>query len=677
MTSKSDLVNLRQGTDSSYYFSTGNTLPVVSRPFGMNHWTVQTEESDPRFFQPSSHCFRGVRLTHQASPWMQDYAAMLMLPQTGEIMLEPHRRTSVFNQDELNLKPYELSVFLRRYRTSLRLVPAGRTALCSIDFPEAPGPRRIIFDALTADTKFSLDGRTFSGYLTNNHGGVPDNFRFHVLVEFDCEPLEMVRSGSVFAVEIPADCSAVNLRIATSFIGPEQARQNMRHELDGLSIDGLADAGREIWNDLLSRIEFEDSEERLRTFYSCFYRTQLFPREFHEFDVDGKPVHYSPYDGEIHPGVLYADNGFWDTHRTVYPLFSILFPARYAEILQGWTNAAKEGRAFPRWSSPGYHNCMIGTHIDNIVADAVAKNITGFDLETAYEYLKKNAFEPGDKNGKWGRTGIAEYMELGYVPDDEFPYAASRTMDYAFNDHGVAVVADYLGDTEVRDRLLKRSLNYRNIFNPEAGCLQGRRRDGSFAMPFDPFRWGGTYVEGSSFQCGFAVQHDIPGMIELFGGREAFLGRLDEIMNTPPVFHVGAYNQEIHEMTEMAAAHLGQYAQSNQPSHHLPWLYTAVGAREKAAHYVRRAATELYSPDRFPGDEDNGEMSAWYIFAVLGFYPVSPGKPEYITAKPLVDKIAIKLENNRQLTIHRIEGYDPANDFISHHKLTNSPKIDI
>ena len=637
-----DYVNLLQGTDSCIHFSTGNTLPLVAAPYGMNHWTVENAD-DPWFFSPCSRNFRGIRCTHQPSPWIQDYGTFSVIPQTGNRLCAPEARSGVYSPESMKFSPAGFSLNFARFQIGIELAATSRAAFLRFTFPGNQLARRLIFDLKDPLGNWkACSDRLFAGTAGNHHGGVPENFRCHIAAELSC-PADFIGENGIISLELSGPDRVVELRLATSFISEEQAFHNLGELCE--SLEDTRGKTALLWEEKLTRIRPECDAEQLRTFYSCFYRTMLFPREFHEFSADGSMIHYSPYDGKIHAGPLYADNGFWDTHRTVYPLLSILDPSRYGQILAGWLNAAREGGWFPRWSSPGYRSCMTGTHIDAVFADAAVKGIGGFDLAEAYSFLLKNAYEPVGEEGLWGRRALTDYLTLGFVPDDRCEHAAARTMDYAANDFALARIAAILGDEQRRRDLLRRSGNYRNLWNPAAGILQGRNADGSFPV-IDPVDWNRTYIEGSSWQCGMAVPHDPAGLIALFGGPEATAAWLDAMLAAPPEFKVGAYGKEIHEMAEMALAGFGQYAHSNQPVHHLLWLYTLCGRRARGAEIIRRVAETLYTPDSLPGDEDNGEMSAWYIFATLGFYPFSPGRAHYVLSEPLCP-VELTLFNGR------------------------------
>lgn len=652
-----DYVNLLQGTDSSLYFSTGNTLPLTAVPFGMNHWCPVTETDDERFFLPGSRSFRGVRLTHQPSPWIHDYASLTLLPQTGPLQTGAMGLTAYYEPGEQEFRPHCLRLRLRRDGTRIDFAPSSRGAVMQITFA-GTGPKRLLL--LPGTGRYELAaGHGFGliapdkveGFVTNHRGGVTDDFRFWVTLRFDVLITRMQSETGVEVIEFDPGTEHVTVRLGSSFLSPELAQLALAREIGDSGWAEIAARAQALWERELDKMAIDGASPSDKTvFYSCLYRTTLFPRELHEFDRDGQMVHYSPFAGGKFSGPLYTDNGFWDTHRTVYPLFALLRPDRLGEILAGFLNAAREGGWFPRWCSPGYRNCMTGTHADAVFADAILKDIGGFDHHEAYQYMLKDAWEPGSPDGFYGRSALAEYLALGYVPADRFAHAASQTMDYAAHDAVIAAVALKLGDPQQARQLQARSQNYRKLFNPAGGMLQGRNADGSFP-PFDPVEWSDAYIEGSGWQCGFAVPHDPAGLAALLGGPGAMVQKLEQMLTAPPVYHTGAYGGEIHEMVEMAAADFGQYAQSNQPVHHILWFYTLCGRRDLAIKHIHRVARTLYTPMNFPGDEDNGEMSAWYVWAAAGFYPFCPGKPEFVAHRPMFAEVRFHLPGGRVLNI--------------------------
>jgi predicted alpha-1,2-mannosidase len=675
-----DYVNILQGTNNSYAYSNGNTLPLCALPFGMTHWTLETTDQPEMFFSPHSSSFHGIRATHQPSPWIRDYGAVRFLPQTGPVITGREERFSCFNPQELQAAPHLLDLTCLRYQTRIELVPTLRCSWMRFTFPERQ-PKRILLDFLSENFRMSpdLNHKGLSGYTSQNSGGVPNTFAMYLVFELDCPITHIGEAEEGLYLELPEDTTVVNLKVGTSFISVDQARITLQNETTATDLEQMRDRARVAWESRLEAFEMKAEPEALKTFYSCLYRTLLFPRIFHEVTEEGKQLHYSPYDGQVHEGPLYADNGFWDTHRTVYPLFSLILGDEFEEMMQGWTNAAKEGGGwFPRWSSPGYRACMIGTHSDALIADAVVKGRRDFDVESAFQSMLNHAYTPGHVTRLYGRVGLEDYMQLGYLPSEDHVHAVSRTMDYAYNDFCIAQVARHLDDVETCRDLLQRSQNYRNVFNPQNGLMQGRTRQGDWVQDFSSFRWGGDYVEGSAWQCSWAVPHDVEGLMDLHGGRKPFIDRVESLFHMEPRFEVGAYGREIHEMAEMALADFGQYAHSNQPVHQVLWMWSYAGEKEKAYHWISRVVNELYGSgvDGFPGDEDNGEMSAWYIFAAMGIFPLCPGKPEYVRTRPQVERMEVTLGNGNTLSI-RDPGptWDSIPDLLQHKTLMKGGEV--
>lgn len=662
-----DYVNPLQGTDSESNFSRGNTLPLLARPFGMTHWTAQTDEANWAFAYRAVK-LQGIRATHQPSPWLGDYGHINIMPTVGPLLLNAYAWSSFYRKNEAVFQPNYFKARLSRYQTLLETTPTERCACIRVTFPKTQ-EAHLILQPFKGESEISVDSAsgTITGY-TRSANFTPKSFALYFAAVVDrpitdwglfsadgvCknEPeMKGERVGAYLNFDATQD-QQVNLRIATSFISVEQAKLNLEQEIGSRSFDEIKDDGAEVWEKELGRIEVEDgTQDQLRTFYTCLYRTLLFPRIFHEYDSDGKKTHYSPFDGKIHEGEMYTDNGFWDTHRTMYSLLALIAPERLGDIMRGWTNSAKEGGWFPRWASPGYCNCMIGTHMDDIVADAYLRGVKDFDIKAAYEGMLRDATQYADPTTGYGRRGLEAYHKLGYVPADEVEHAASRTQDYAYNDFGVAQIARVLGLEEDAKLFYQRAKNYINTYDPQIGFMRGRNADGSWQEPFDEFEWGGAFIEGSAWQCTWAVPHDPAGLIELMGGRDAFTAKLDLMMSMEPIYHAGVYNQEIHEMTEMAAVDFGQYAHSNQPVHHVLYLYTCAKQPWKTQYWVRRVMDELYSPDNLPGDEDNGEMCGWYVLNALGIYPLCPGDPTFVFGSPLFKRATVHLESGSDLVV--------------------------
>lgn len=660
-------VNLRQGASSHYGLSQGNCLPLIALPFGMTHWSPQTAEG-PWMFEARACKLQGIRATHQPSPWIGDYGHFVVMAQVGRALLSCGQRASAYRPDRSVFRPDHFSAHLIRYRTDIEMTPTERGAIFRFRFPET-AEARVILEPCTGDSwvRVEPERNRVVGYTRGHTAGVPDNFACFFAAEFsrpiarfltfedgrDARPeaeREAHRAGAAVEFALP-EGGAVEMKIATSFISVEQAERTLHLEMGDADFDTVRERARAVWEKALGRVEIEGgTEDQQRVFASCLYRVHLFPRKWHEVDAAGNLVHFSPYDGKIHPGVLYADNGFWDTYRTVYPLLALLMPEHLSEILEGWTQAYREGGWFPQWASPGYRACMVGTHVDAVMADAIVRGVRGFDVETAYAGLRKHAFEPGKPDGSYGRIGIEDYLAKGYVGADNHHESVARSLDYAYDDFCIAQAAGALGKEEDRRLFLERSTNYRRLYDPAVGFMRGKNADGSWA-DFREFQWGSPYVEGGPWQSTWGVPHDPAGLIALMGGKEPFLAKLEQMLTMPPHFEVGIYGFEIHEMTEMAAVDFGQYAHSNQPVHHALYLFTAAGRPDRTQYWVRRVLNEFYTPDVLPGDEDNGEMSAWYVLSALGIFPLCPGHPSWVLGAPLFDRVRIALTNGRSLTI--------------------------
>jgi predicted alpha-1,2-mannosidase len=652
-----DLVNLLQGTDSTPVFSRGNTLPIAALPFGMGHWTLQSNANSPWMFQPGDRRIQGFRLTHQLSPWLSDYGQATFLPFRGEIEPEAGARASSYRPEDARLSPNSLQMYLLRYRARVELVPTERCAIIAAQFDDR-GDVGFLFDIPGESGAVQPDAgsNTISLQSTANSGGVPENFANYFVLRFaekwDSLEVKQVRGHRVGVVRFGASSQSVEARIGMSFISFEQAGHNLDIEVGRRSIEELRDAGAATWNQHLSRVEVEGgSEEQRRIFYSCFYRTLLFPRIWHEPDAQGQPQHFSPYTGKVTPGVLYADHGYWDVYRAWYPLMTILFPERLGEILQAWVNAYKEGGWLPQFPCPGYRACMTGSLIDSVFGDAAAKGIGGFDLASAYEGLKKHATMPGDPDKGYGRQGIEYYLKLNYVPANRIEQAAVETSDAAYGDFCIAQVAKALGRQEDYAMFMKRSENWRNLFDAKTGFLRGKNEDGSWVEPFDPITWGSPYVEGAAWQHRWDVPHNLAALFEAMGGKQKAVAALDQMLAMPAAFNVGVYGREIHEMSEMAAVKFGQYAHSNQPVHHVLYVFAAAGRPDRTQYWARKVMQELYTVDNFPGDEDTGSMAAWFVFSSLGFYPLCPGKPEYTLGSPLFDRATLHLPGGKTLVV--------------------------
>jgi predicted alpha-1,2-mannosidase len=652
------LVNLFQGNDSTPVFSRGNTLPIAARPFGMAHWTLQSHANTPWMFQPGERRIQGFRSTHQLSPWLGDYGYATFLPFCGSIQPEPTSRASSYKPEEAKLSPHSLRLNLLRYGINVELIPTERCALLTASFSKPDEPGWLIdIPGDQPPTWQHDDGRhTVSFTSKENQGGVPEDFATYYVLQFS-EPwksvdLKSMKGHSVGLVKFAMGMRTIDVRVGTSFISFEQAQRNLDLEVGDSSADVVRREGETVWNKHLGHIVVTGGTlERQKTFYSCLYRTLLFPRIWHEPDATGAMQHRSPYNGKILPGVMYADHGYWDVYRAWYPLMTVLFPERLAEILQSWVNAYKEGGWLPQFPCPGYRACMTGSLIDSLFGDAAAKKLGGFDLETAYAGLRKHAMEQGNPDAGYGRRGLKEYLQYGYAPAGLVEQSAAETVDAAYGDFCIAQVAKALGHDADYEMFMRRSENWQNLFDPQTGFLRGKMADGRWSEPFDPVTWGDPYVEGSAWQHRWDVPHNIAGLISALGGEQKAVAALEEMLSRAPDFNVGVYGQEIHEMSEMAAVRFGQYAHSNQPVHHVLYIFAAAGRPDRTRYWTRRVMEELYTPETFAGDEDTGSMAAWFILSALGFFPLCPGKPEYTLGQSFFPMVTVKLPQGKTLRI--------------------------
>ncbi len=672
-----NLVNSLQGTDSTFEFSRGSTLPIVALPFGMAHWTLQSSERPGWFFDPGTCRLQGIRLTHQLSPWLGDYGYATFLPFNGDPSPNAEGRSSSYRPHELEISPAYMKLRMMRYRCTFELTPTERCCFMRFTFEES-GKSGLIIDLPGEDAEASCDQK--AGVVTalthENRGGVHSNFATYLVVKFDASiesfEVKQIKGRRIALVGFNAiACKPLGVQVASSFISWEQARANLESEISPKSFDATMESAQVTWEQALGRVRIEGKTERHhRTFYSCLYRTLLFPRTWHELDANGNPIHMSPYTGRVEQGVLYADHGFWDDYHAWYPMMLLLYPERLSQILQGWVNAYKEGGWIPQFPCPGYRGAMTGSPSDIIFGDAAAKGLTGFDLATAFEGLKKQATQVVNGYG-FGRTDLGSYLKLGYVPSDNGRSGVAQTLDYTYGDFCISQVARALGKHEEAAQFLERSSNWKKSFDPATKFFRGRLTSGAWIEPFDPLAWGGDYVEGGPWQYRFNVPHDPEGLIKLFGGRAAFVAQLEEMFTQSPRFHVGGYGAEIHEMSEMAAVNFGQYAQCNQPVHNVLYLFTLAGRRDLTQHYAYRVLEELYSPDAFPGDEDTGSMSAWYILSALGIFAACPGDSKWTLGAPFFDSAMVRFANGSTL---RIDAHDTSGErFLNRAELNGKP----
>ena len=714
VTEPADYVSTLTGTLSHHAFSTGNTYPAVALPWGMNFWTPQNGKmGDGWAYRYDHNWIRGFKQTHQPSPWINDYGQFVIMPVRDASNVDEDSRASYFSHKSETARPYYYQVYMADHDINVELTPTERAAAFRFTYPQSE-TSGIVIDALDKGSyiKVLREENAIVGYTTKNSGGVPENFRNWFVIKFD-KPIDdyTLWAGPEMSLEDGVEYEGdhalvsvsfqtergevVNLQAASSFISLDQAWRN-HAETEGRSFDELKAAAKDRWNEVLGRIEVGGgTEEQYRTFYSCLYRATLFPRKFYEISEEGKPIHYSPYNGQICDGYLYTDTGFWDTFRALFPLLNLVYPSVNEEIQQGLANIARENEFLPEWASPGHRGCMVGNNSASVVADAILKGITPEkDWQTLYDCIVYGTEHVHPEVSSTGRLGHEYYNSIGYIPYNiGIHESVARTLEYAYNDWCILQLARKL-DRPAKEiaKWEARSNNWKNVFDPSHNLMRGRNLDGSFQEPFSPYKWGGAFTEGNAWHYTWSVFHDVDGLAEAMGGKEVFAQMLDSVFVVPPVYDDSYYGYRIHEITEMQVANMGNYAHGNQPAQHMIYLYNWAGQPQKTQKWVREVMDRLYSadPDGYCGDEDNGQTSAWYVFSALGFYPVCPGSGEYAVGSPLFEKAVVHLEDGSDIVINapsngpdspyvssmNINGSSLEGSFLKHHDLISGAVID-
>ncbi|MBG6235545.1 putative alpha-1,2-mannosidase [Pedobacter sp. CAN_A7] len=669
-----DFVNPLMGTLSKPSLSNGNTYPAIGVPWGMNMWTPQTGKmGDGWAYTYDADKIRGFKQTHQPSPWMNDYGQFAIMPVTGKMKFNEDDRASWFSHKAEVSTPYYYSVYLADANVTTEITPTARAAQFRFTFPKSDSSY-VVVDALDKGSYIKIlpKERKIIGYTTKHaRGPLPKNFKNYFVIYFDKDfsvaktwsgkslkdglELESDHTGAIIGFKTTKGEKVV-AKVASSFISFEQADISLKRELANDAFEATKQKAKDEWNEKLGRINVEGGTiDQTRTFYSSLYRTLFFPNKLYEIDADNKIVHWSPYNGKILPGYMFAGTGFWDTFRALYPFLNLVFPSINKEMQEGLINDFKEGGWLPEWSSPGYANIMVGNNSASVVSDAYIKGLRGYEINTLWDAVVHGANNEGPMEAV-GRDGVEYYNKLGYVPYDvKVNENAAKTLEYAYDDFAIYQLGRALGKPESEIGIFaKRSMNYKNLFDPASGLMRGKNKDGTFQTPFSPFKWGGAFTEGNSWHYTWSVFHDIDGLSQLMGGKAKFVEKLDSVFSMPPVFDESAYGGVIHEIREMQIANMGQYAHGNQPIQHMIYLYNYGGAPWKTQYWVRETMNRMYSatPDGYCGDEDNGQTSAWYIFSAMGFYPVTPAVDQYVLGAPLFKKVTLNLENGKKVVIN-------------------------
>ncbi|MEP7144339.1 MAG: GH92 family glycosyl hydrolase [Ferruginibacter sp.] len=702
-----DYVNPLIGTAATGFekgLDGGGTMPSVGPPFAMTNFVAQTGESKMSrmnyFYEDSS--IIGFLASHQPTVWMGDYGYVSVMPQTGDLKLLPKDRALNFKHENEVATPYYYSVLLdapSKANIKAEIAAASRCAIFQFTFPASQDAHIIIqginLNPELKDWANDYDERIkkMKGYVKINKakneitGYNPDrmsaqigpdlpNFKGYFVLQFD-KPFasfgtwdgDKINSLSVeqFGTKMGAYISfqthtdeKVRVRIATSFISIEQAKKNLSMELEGRSFNDVVRYTRDQWQKDLSRIKVNGiTEDQRSIFYTAMFHTMQFPREMSEY---GK--YYSAFDDKIHNGISYTDFSLWDTYRALHPLLIFTQPARINPMIKAMLQMYKEGGRLPMWPNPAETNIMIGTHADAVIADAFLKGFHGYDVSLAYQALLKDAMIPPDNDttlpygdrDKWtgyeAQAGLTYFKKLGYVPVDKTAESVSRTIEYSVDDYAVAQLANALGKTNDYKQLLQLSKNYKNLYNAETGFMLPKKLDGQFDKKNKPGGWDG-FTEGNHWTYAFGAMHDVPGMIDMMGGKEKFAAKLDENFKG------------------------GHYRHDNEPGHHYIYLYDYCGQPWKTQELIRKHVTENFrnEPIGINGNEDCGQMAAWYIFGIMGFYPVTPASGIYAIGAPQFPEITLNITAGRKARTFKIlaKKLSAANKYIQ--KITLDGKI--
>ncbi|WP_127132827.1 GH92 family glycosyl hydrolase [Pseudoflavitalea rhizosphaerae] len=667
-------VNTLQGTDSKFELSWGNTYPTTALPYGMHTWAAQTGKNGEGWkYQYSMNSIRGFQQAHQCSPWVSDYGVFSLMPEVGELVVDQNKRAAVFSHANESAKPHYYKVKFDN-GISTEISPTERGAHLRFSFPKRKDAY-IVLDGYTKQSRVTIipAERKIIGYV-NNQRFAPESFKNYFVIVFD-QPFEAWgtwenRNNSIQPGASDAEGDGkgayikfrkgvkVQARVASSYISPEQAQVTWERELGAhKSLEQTKTNAAVVWNKLLGRVLVEGgTEEQKATFYSCLFRANLFSRQFFEYDKNGNPYYWSPYDAKVHTGYMYTDNGFWDTFRSQFPLTNILHPAMQGRYMQALLDAQKQCGWLPSWSFPGETGGMVGNHSISLLTDAWVKGIRSFNPDSALKAYAHEAMNKGPWGGANGRAGWKEYWQLGFVPYPESEGSTAQTLEYAYDDFCAWQLARMTGNKFYEGIFGRVMYNYRNVFDSTIGFMRGRRNDGSWKPDFDPYVWGGPYTEGNAWHYNWSVFHDVQGLINLTGGDKRFTSKIDSVFTVPNTVKYGTYGTMIHEMKEMVLAGMGQYAHGNQPIQHMIYLYSYAGQPWKTQYHVRQVMEKLYNSSEkgFPGDEDQGGMSSWYVLSALGIYSVCPGTDQYVLGSPVFPKVTITMENGKKFIIEAV-----------------------
>ncbi|MBC7566609.1 MAG: glycoside hydrolase family 92 protein, partial [Pedobacter sp.] len=635
-------VNTLQGTNSKHELTRGNTYPTTALPFGMHTWTPQTgKNGDGWKYQYFKDKIRGFQQAHQCSSWTRDYAVFSLMPMTELMVGEDQREAKFSHANEVAKPNYYKVTFDNKITTEIS--PSERGAHLRFTYPKGE-KSFLVLDGYnrTSGVKIFPKENKITGWVSNGQG-FRNNWKSYFVIQFD-QPIQAYgtwdnRDNSVLKDSLLAEGKGkgayiefkagtkVQVKTASSYISPEQAQLNLDRELGSdKTLEQTKANAATVWNKSLGRVAVEGgSQADKETFYSCFFRASLFSRKFYEINKDGKPYYFSPYDGQVHDGYMFTDTGFWDTFRAQFPLNTLMHPEMHGQYMQAMIEAYKQCKWLPSWSFPSEGGSMIGNHAISLFADAWAKGIRTFDPKEALDAYYHEAMNKGPWGPANGRDGVKEYNELGYVPYPKYRESTAKTLEYAYDDYCGYELARMTGNKKYIDIFEKPMYNYKNVYDPSTRFMRGKGIDGTWTKNFDPIEWGGPFTEGNAWHYHWSVFQDTKGLINLMGGNQNFTAKLDSVFSEPNKVKVGTYGGMIHEMTEMVMADLGQYAHGNQPIQHMVYLYNYANQPWKSQFHARQVMTKLYdaTENGYPGDEDQGQTSSWYVLSALGFYSVT------------------------------------------------------
>lgn len=656
-----DCVNMRIGTDGVHRTEYGGTVPAVTTPFGMTQWVPVTRINgiSRTMYHNKDSVLLGFMATHQPAVWMGDYGYMTLMPQCGRLKLKTSERGAKLDRTQETLTPYHYKVVTSEGGKEQRIVTEfTATSRASFFKFKYPGKEKAFLYLEAGRGKkgggieIFPERREIHIYNEDRHDAHlgPDipNLRGYYILKFSTDFADygiwkdsVVTAGKEKEtgaavggyVAFPAGTENVSLRVGSSFISFEQAGENLLREIpETASFAQIVKRVKAVWNHSLSKVGLKGASKDDRTiFYTAFFHTLQFPREFSEY---GR--YYSPFDGKIHEGVSYNAYSLWDTFRAEHPWLQLVAPERVNDMMTSLVQMYEEGGWIPKWPNPTYTNIMIGTHADAVIADAYVNGFRGYDVEQAYKAIRKDAYTPPlyDEECKWGdrarwngqyeaRGGLTNYLRKGYVASDRTYESVARTLEFALDDYCIGQMAKGLGYMDDYADLMKRSANYRHLYNPALKFFQARKEDGTWDQAHIGF------TEGANWTYRFCVMQDVPGMIDLMGGEDAFMNLLDRNFD------------EKH------------YRHDNEPGHHYAYLYDYCGRLDKTQLRIRDIIKAHYKncPDGLSGNDDCGQMSAWYLFSTLGFYPVTPASGIYALGIPHFEEISFRLSEERILTI--------------------------